>query len=62
MKQNIGNADRGYSVDNWCYHYSGGNLFKTWWGLIGVLPIVTGTVRYCPLYVPLKLNTGAPKS
>ena len=23
---------------------------KTWWGLIGAVPLLTGLVGYCPLY------------
>ncbi|MBN1209759.1 MAG: DUF2892 domain-containing protein [Myxococcaceae bacterium] len=23
---------------------------QTWWGLIGVVPLLTGLVGYCPLY------------
>ncbi len=30
---------------------------QTPWGWIGVLPIVTGTVGFCPLYRLIKLDT-----
>ena len=30
---------------------------KTPWGWLGLIPLVTGIVRFCPLYLPLKLNT-----
>ncbi len=23
---------------------------KTWWGLIGLIPLLTGLIGYCPLY------------
>ena len=36
------------------------------WGWIGLVPLATGFFRFCPLYCPLKVNTGAkpepPKS
>ena len=28
-----------------------------WWGWLGVIPLVTGLVRFCPLYPLLGLNT-----
>jgi len=33
------------------------------WGWIGVVPLVTGALGWCPAYSLLKLNTGAkPKT
>ena len=29
------------------------------WGYIGIVPLATAFMRFCPLYVPLGLNTGA---
>jgi hypothetical protein len=28
-----------------------------WWGWLGVIPLATGTLRFCPLYPILGLNT-----
>jgi hypothetical protein len=28
-----------------------------WWGLVGLVPLVTGFVSFCPLYTLLGLNT-----
>lgn len=30
-----------------------------WWGYLGVIPLLTGVVRLCPLYSLLGLNTCA---
>lgn len=27
------------------------------WGWIGIVPILTGTLRWCPAYLPLGLST-----
>jgi hypothetical protein len=32
-----------------------------WWGLVGLLPLLTGLINFCPLYTFLGLNTGAKK-
>ncbi len=42
----------------------------TWWGLLGLLPLTTGSLGFCPLYALLKVSTapadeqeaGHPKS
>lgn len=34
---------------------------KTNWGWIGILPILTGTFRYCPPYSLLGINTCSMK-
>jgi len=34
---------------------------KTAWGYIGIIPLFTGLVGWCPLYSVIGLNTGARK-
>lgn len=34
---------------------------KTMWGLIGILPILTGLTRRCPAYSPFGISTCAKK-
>ncbi len=35
---------------------------KTPWGYVGVVPLLTGLVGYCPLYALLRINTrGRPR-
>ena len=34
---------------------------KTAWGYIGIIPLFTGLVGWCPLYSLIGLNTGARK-
>jgi hypothetical protein len=33
-----------------------------WWGLIGIVPIATGFMRFCPLYSLIGINTCPAKS
>ncbi|MGE0701674.1 MAG: DUF2892 domain-containing protein [Hyphomicrobiaceae bacterium] len=35
---------------------------KTAWGWIGVIPLLTGLVSWCPLYVPLGISSCPRKS
>ena len=32
-----------------------------WWALIGIVPLVTGLIRFCPAYLPFGLKTCAPQ-
>ena len=57
MKPNVGN------VDSWIRIILGavilflGYYYQTWWGLIGLLPILTGIFRFCPAYWLFKFST-----
>lgn len=31
---------------------------ERWWGLLGVIPLATATLSFCPLYSLLGINTG----
>jgi hypothetical protein len=35
---------------------------QTWWGLIGLVPLVTGLMGSCPVYSMLGVNTCALKT
>lgn len=28
-----------------------------WWGLVGLVPLATGVINFCPLYAMLGINT-----
>jgi hypothetical protein len=34
-----------------------GFYFKSYWGLVGIVPIVTAAVGVCPAYIPFRLST-----
>jgi hypothetical protein len=56
MKQNVGKAERIIRIVLGViilviYPWIG------WWALIGIIPLVTGIVGYCPLYGLLKIST-----
>jgi len=62
MKVNIGTADRVIRVIASLVILGLGIIFRSWWGLIGLLPIVTGSIRFCPAYVPFGLTTCKPET
>jgi len=34
-----------------------GLYYKSWWGLISIIPLLTGLINWCPVYVPFKIST-----
>jgi hypothetical protein len=34
-----------------------GLVLQSWWGLIGIIPLMTGLVSRCILYYPFGINT-----
>lgn len=69
MSTNIGSLDRavrfvvGVALLAWAIGYLPG-LGASNWGWIGIIPLATSLIGWCPLYTVLGFNTcgGAPKS
>jgi len=59
MKANVGGIDRILRYLVGLALLGAGLYFKSWWGLVGLLPILTATVRFCPAYLPFGLSTCA---
>ncbi len=57
MKQNVGGVDRTLRVVIGIAILAVGIAYRSWWGLIGLLPLVTGLVRVCPAYRPFGFST-----
>lgn len=57
MKPNIGKTDRIIRFVAGAAIVAAGVVTKEWWGVIGLVPILTATIRWCPAYVPLGLST-----
>ena len=61
MKFNVGGADRIIRIIAGLIILGAGCYYKSWWGLVGLLPLLTGMFKFCPAYLPFGLHTGAPK-
>jgi len=57
MKKNVGSADKVFRVILGIVVILLGIIFHSWWGLVGIIPLFTGLVNFCPLYAVLKLST-----
>jgi len=62
MTANIGTVDRVVRIVVGLVILGLGVYFKSWWGLVGLLPIATALVRFCPAYTLFGLNTCALQS
>lgn len=57
MKCNVGPTDRLLRIIIGLVILVIGYINSSWWGLIGLIPLLTGLFRLCPLYKPFKLST-----
>jgi hypothetical protein len=62
MKNNVGGIDRTLRILVGLSVLGAGLYLKAWWGLIGLLPLLTGLVRFCPAYLPFGLSSCARKT
>ncbi len=62
MKHNVGGIDRmvrilvGLGLIGW------GLTAHNWWGAIGVIPLLTAIIGWCPAYFPLGISTCKTKT
>jgi len=57
MKHNVGSYDAGARFVAGLAIMFVGVEQESWWGLVGLVPIVTAACAYCPLYSLLHLDT-----
>ena len=64
MNANVGGIDRllrivaGIAILSLFFVLEGNARY---WALIGIVPILTGTFRFCPAYLPFGINTCSVK-
>jgi hypothetical protein len=60
MEPNVGGIDRvlrivvGLALLSLLFLLEGN---ARWWGLVGIVPLATGLLRWCPVYLPLGVKT-----
>lgn len=57
MKINVGQTERVLRIIIGVVILGLGLYFQNWWGLVGLIPLVTGSIRFCPLYRLLGINS-----
>jgi len=57
MKANVGSTDRVIRFVLGVVIIALGFYFKSWWGVVGVVPIMTGLLNFCPAYNLIGVST-----
>jgi hypothetical protein len=57
MKKNIGRNDKIARIILGILIIVLGIVYNSWWGLIGVIPLATAFINFCPLYLPFGIST-----
>ncbi|MCY6958375.1 YgaP family membrane protein [Clostridium brassicae] len=57
MKCNVGRTEQFIRIALGIVIVLLGLYFKNWWGIIGLVPIITGWIRYCPISDVLGIST-----
>ena len=57
MKVNVGSADKVVRIILGLVIMALGIVYKSWWGLIGLLPLATALINFCPLYTLIGIST-----
>lgn len=57
MKPNVGSIDRIVRIIVGLAVLGAGYYYKSWFGLIGIVPLLTATFSFCPAYLPFGLST-----
>ena len=62
MKKNVGSIDKVARVIIGLVIIALGVLYQSWWGLVGIIPLFTSVVGWCPAYLPFGISTCKTKT
>ena len=57
MKCNVGKSDRIIRVVLGLAAVAAGIYFESWWGALGIIPLFTASIGWCPAYLPFGLSS-----
>lgn len=57
MKANIGSADKIIRIILGVVIIALGFYYQTWWGAVGLVPLLTAAMNFCPAYNLIGLST-----
>ncbi|MGM0529727.1 MAG: YgaP family membrane protein [Bacteroidota bacterium] len=62
MKKNIGKTDKTVRIILGMLIGVAGLYFQSWWGLLGLIPLLTAFMGTCGLYLPFGISTCSTKT
>lgn len=57
MKKNMGRNDKSIRIPLGILIAMAGIYFQSWWGLVGLVFIITGITGFCPFYKIFNIST-----
>ena len=57
MKKNVGASDRIVRIILGLVIIAWGVYAENWFGLVGIVPLMTALLNWCPAYLPFKMST-----
>jgi hypothetical protein len=57
MKCNVGKTDKIFRIILGVIIILAGVYLQSWWGVVGIVPLVTGLIGWCPAYLPFGFST-----
>lgn len=57
IMKNMGSVDRIVRIIVGVVALGAGVYFQSWWGALGLIPLGTGLVGICPLYLPFGIKS-----
>ncbi|HHM23998.1 MAG TPA: DUF2892 domain-containing protein [Bacteroidetes bacterium] len=57
MKCNVGKSDKTFRIILGLVIIVLGFVYHSWWGAIGLIPLLTAFAGFCPLYSVFKFST-----
>ena len=62
MKPNVGGLDKKIRIAAGIIILAAGAYFQSWWGVLGIVPLATALINWCPAYLPLNISTCETKT
>ena len=57
MDKNVGKTDKIIRIIIGLIILAAGIYYKSWWGVLSVIPFFVAFTSWCPMYVPCHINT-----
>ncbi len=57
MQANVGSADKTIRIVVGIAMIAAGVMYQNWWGAVGLVPLATALMGWCPPYSLLGINT-----
>jgi hypothetical protein len=57
MKKNVGGTDKVVRIVLGLVVIAIGINFQSWWGVLGIVPLFTAFIGWCPAYLPFGIST-----